>query len=853
MHLKKENLRIPQRVNVKGKYRVRTGFLIFLLVLTWPLKAQQQAELYGRVTDASGAPVEAVAVGIPGVAGTTTAADGTFSLKLKPGIYEVVVSHLNYERLTTVITLQEGQRKRIHFRLIARENIITIIDIESERFEGSTIRALDPENARLITTPGDPLMGLLRSSGMGVVSNNELGTGYSVRGGNFDENLIYISDIEIYRPFLARAGQQEGLSFINSDMISSLSFSTGGFPVRYGDKMSSVLDIEYLKPTRFRASVSAGITGGSLLYQDALFKKRLRINTGVRYRANNYILRGLDTRGDYQPRFGDVQSQLTFDLTDNLDVTALGIYSLNQFITIPRTRETAFGLINQAYRFTVYFQGKEKTQFRTGLGALSLNWRPGREHLLRFISSYTDTRESETFDVLGQYRLSELEANLGSEEFGQETQPRGAGSFLNHARNYLDARIVTAQVRGMHSLKNGTLRWGADWRYEIIRDRMKEWNILDSVGFFIPYYGPKDTVPLLAPYSLKSHQDLKSHRLMVFLERTFNWMTRDSTRITLNVGTRLQYWTYNSEWMPSPRMYFSVKPSWRRPVVFRLAAGVYYQAPFYREFRNPFGHLNPHILAQRSIHVIAGLDYVFRMWDRPFKFVTEMYYKGMDRLIPYQLDNVRIRYYATNNAVGYAAGVDMKLHGQFVKGVESWFTLSVMSTRENLTDDVYYKRLDAQGQPIPPFSNIPVADSVAIYPGWLPRPVDQRVNMSIFFQDYIRNNPNYKVHLNLLFGTGWPFGPPTFRRYQDVFRMPFYRRVDIGFSFQLLQAGRNKEMEKRLTRFVRAAWLSLEVFNLLGVRNTVSYTWIRDNYGLYYPVPNYLTPRLFNARLILDF
>lgn len=853
MPLKKENLKILPRINAKGKGRVRAGFAIICLILAAGMRAQKQAELYGRVTDAAGVPVEAVAVGIPGVAGTTTAADGTFSLKLAPGIYEVVVSHLNYERLSMAITLQEGQRKRIHFRLIAKENLITVIEIESERFEGSTIRALDPENARLITTPGDPLMGLLRSSGMGVVSNNELGTGYSVRGGNFDENLIYIGDIEIYRPFLARAGQQEGLSFINSDMVSSLSFSTGGFPARYGDKMSSVLDIEYLKPTRFRASFSGGITGGTLLYQDALFKKRLRINTGVRYRANNYILRGLDTRGDYQPRFGDFQSQMTFDLTDNLDITALGIYSLNQFITIPRTRETAFGLINQAYRFTVYFQGKEKTQFRTGLGALSLNWRPDREHLIRLIGSYTDTQESETFDVLGQYRLSELEANLGSEEFGQETQPRGAGSFLNHARNYLDARIATAQVRGTHSLKNGTLRWGADWRYEIIQDRMKEWNILDSVGFFIPYLGPKDTVPFLAPYFLKSQQDLNSHRLMMFLEHTFSWMTRDSTGITLNLGARLQHWAYNREWMPSPRMYFSVKPSWRRPVIFRLAAGVYYQAPFYREFRDPIGQLNSGILAQRSFHVIVGLDYVFRMWERPFKFVTELYYKGMDRLIPYQLDNVRIRYYATNNAIGYASGVDVKLHGQFVKGVESWFTLSVMSTRENLVDDVYYKRLDAEGRPIPPFSNIPVADSVAVHPGWLPRPVDQRVNVSIFFQDYIRNNPNYKVHLNLLFGTGWPFGPPTFRRYQDVFRMPFYRRVDIGFSFQLLQAGRNKEKEKRLTRIVRAAWLSLEVFNLLGVRNTVSYTWIRDNYGLYYPVPNYLTPRLFNARLILDF
>ncbi|MCX7648950.1 MAG: TonB-dependent receptor [Flavobacteriales bacterium] len=826
----------------------------FLGFIFWgKAEAQVKAELYGRVTDDKGAPVEAVSIGVPGVAGVATDANGSFSLLLPPGTYELVVSHLNYERLTLAVTLQNGQRKKMNLRILPRSNEITIIDIESERFEGSTIRALDPENARLVSTPGDPLIGLLKSSGMGVASNNELSTGYSVRGGNFDENLIYINDIEVYRPFLARAGQQEGLSFINSDMVSAISFSTGGFPARYGEKMSSVLDIEYLKPTRFRASVSGGITGGSLLLQDAWWHKRLRMNLGARYRANNYILRGLDTRGDYQPRFGDFQGQLTFDITENLDITALGIYSLNQFITVPRTRETAFGLINQAYRFTVYFEGREKTQFRTGLGALTLNWRPRREHQIKFIGSYTDTRESETFDVLGQYRLSDLEINLGSEEFGQETQARGVGGFLNHARNYLDARVMTGQVRGMHSLPAGTLRWGADWRTEHIRDRMREWNMQDSLGFLIPYFGPRDTQNLRAPYVLKSAQELNSHRFMLFVEHTFNWRTRDSLTILLNVGARAQYWTYNQEWMPAPRLYFSLRPKWRRPTVFRLAAGVYYQAPFYREFRDPWGRLNPHIRAQRSLHFIAGVDYIFRMWDRPFKFVTEVYYKAMDRLIPYQLDNVRIRYYATNNARGFATGVDMKLHGQFVKGVESWFTLSVMSTKEDLKDDVYFKRLDAQGQPVPPASNVPVADSVAVYPGYLPRPVDQRVSLSIFFQDYIRNNPNYKVHLNLLFGTGWPFGPPTFRRYQDVFRMPFYRRVDIGFSFQLLQAGRNKEKEKRLTRIIKAAWLSLEVFNLLGIRNTVSYTWIRDNYGLYYPVPNYLTPRLFNARFVLDF
>ncbi|MCX7769110.1 MAG: TonB-dependent receptor [Flavobacteriales bacterium] len=827
---------------------------LFLLLVNWgTVRSQQKAELFGWVKDPEGRPVESVSVGIPGSVGTSTGPDGAFRLELMPGTYQVLISHLNYQRLSVTVTLKPGETKKLILQLIPRDNVISVIQIESERFEGTPIRALDPENARLITTPGDPLTALLRSSGLGVAASGELGTGYSVRGGNFDENLIYINDIEVYRPFLARAGQQEGLSFVNTDMVADISFSTGGFPARFGDKMSSVLDISYLKPTSFRVSLSGGITGGSLLYQDALLRKRLRINTGARYRANNYILRGLDTRGDYQPRFADIQSQITFDITENLDLTALGLYSLNRFVTIPRSRETAFGLINQAYRFKVYFQGREQTQFRTGLGALIFNWRPAQNHFLRLIGSYTDTRESETFDVLGQYLLSELEVNLGSEEFGQETEARGAGGFLNHARNYLEARIASAQVRGLHPLGSGTLRWGADWRYEHIRDRMREWNVLDSVGYFIPYYGPKDTLPFRSPYFLKTSHNLVSQRLMAFVEHTFQWTAKDSTGIMLNLGCRAQYWTFNRELMPSPRIMFSVKPAWRRPLVFRLAAGIYFQAPFYRELRNPLGLINPSIRAQRSLHGVLGLDYLFRMWGRPFKFVSELYFKAMDRLIPYQLDNVRIRYYATNNAKGYAAGIDMKLHGQFVKGVDSWFSLSVMSTREDLTDDLYYRRLDAQGQPIPPGSYIPVADSQAVYPGFLPRPVDQRVSFSIFFQDYIRNNPNYKVHLNLLFGTGWPFGPPTFRRYQDVFRMPFYRRVDIGFSFQLLQAGRNKEKERKITRFIKAAWLSLEVFNLLGIRNTVSYTWIRDNYGLYYPVPNYLTPRLLNVRFILDF
>jgi hypothetical protein len=829
------------------------GFILLIITGLSSVYAQSGARISGKVSDDMGRPVDAANVAIPGGAGTATDVNGRFSITLKQGgTYDLIVTHINHERYTTKVVVADNESKELRIIIKAQAMQMSQVEIESDRHAGTGTISIDPENARTIATPGDPVMNLIKSGGLGVASNNELSSGYSVRGGNFDENLIYINDIEIYRPFLARSGQQEGLSFINSDLVESIAFSSGGFESRYGDKMSSVLDIKYKRPTKFKASASAGLLGFTAHIQDAVFGNRLRYTIGGRYRSNNYLFRFMDTKGEYKPQFYDLQSNITFDVSEKVELAFLGIYSDNQYNFIPKDRETAFGTVNEAYKFKVFFEGKELTRFRTGIAGLTLTYRPVESTSLKLITSYTNTRETETFDVLGQYFLSELDNNLGSETFGEATNAIGVGSFLNHARNRLEAHIFSVQHRGSHVQKFVTLRWGVQYQREIINDRVKEWNLVDSSGYFVPFYGPTDTFSLILPYNLVSRINLESNRFMGFYENAFNFLTRDSSRITLNFGGRAQYWTVNGQFLLSPRLNFSVKPNWKKNFTFRIAGGLYYQAPFYRELRDRFGQINTNVKAQRSIHAIVGMDYIFQMWKRPFKFTAEAYYKYLDNLNPYQLDNIRIRYYANNLARGYAAGLDMKLHGEFIKGIESWATLSVMGTQEDIKGDFYYNRYDKNGKLIPAGSQLPVADSSIVYPGFIPRPTDQRVSFSIFFQDHIRNNPNFKVHLNLVFGTGWPFGPPTYQRYRDVFRMPFYRRVDIGFSFRLLSPDR-KIKKQNFFRHFRQIWTTVEAFNLLGINNTVSYQWIRDNYGVQHAIPNYLTPRLINARIIFDF
>lgn len=830
-------------------------FIFFLSCLLFPaFLMAQQATIFGKVLDENGKPVFDASIAIIGGKATTTDDNGAFSLDIPAGEkVDIAISHLSYKGRTISVNLPAGARKQYDFQLNTSENEINEVQILSERYEGTGTISIDPEIAKIIATPGDPFMALVKAAALGLASNNELSSGYSVRGGNFDENLIYVNDVEIYRPFLARSGQQEGLSFVNSDMVENVAFSSGGFEARYGDKMSSIMDITYKRPTRFKASVSGGLLGATVHVEDAILKKRLRYVTGLRYRNNNYILRALDTKGEYKPYFVDWQGLVTFDVREDLEISALGMYNLNSYNFIPQNRQTSFGTVNQAYSLRVFFEGQEFTRFRTGMGAFTVNYKPIEGMSLKLIGSYTDTRESERFDVLGQYFLGELDNNLGSETFGQTVNETGVGSYLNHARNYLDGKIISIHHKGQHAYNDiVTFRWGVGYNKELIDDRLREWNAIDSTGYFLPYFGPQDTGSNALPYFVKSKINLNNDRFTAYYENSFSFRAADSTKIQLTVGVRAQYFSFNNEFFASPRISLGIVPNWKRKAIFRIAGGMYHQQLFYREYRDLNGDLNPNIKSQRSVHAIVGFDYVFKLWKRPFKFTTEAYYKYMDRLIPYEVDNIRLRYYAENNAKGFASGIDFKINGEFVKGVESWASLSIMGTQEDILNDFYFEKYDVNGSVINPGSSAVAVDSMMKFPGYIPRPMDQRVNFSIFFQDNIPKLPDFKVNVTLVLGTGMPYGPPTFNRYQDTLRMPFYRRVDIGFSYQILRANR-KIKKKTFLNYIRSMFVGVDVFNLLGVNNTVSYLWVRDTGKTLYSVPTYLTPRLINARLVIDF
>jgi len=830
-------------------------FIFILSFLVFPtFLMAQQATIFGKVLDENGKPVYDASIAIIGGKATTTDDNGAFSLDIPAGEkVDIAISHLSYKGRTISVNLPAGARKQYDFQLNTSENEINEVQILSERYEGTGTISIDPEIAKIIATPGDPFMALVKAAALGLASNNELSSGYSVRGGNFDENLIYVNDVEIYRPFLARSGQQEGLSFVNSDMVENVAFSSGGFEARYGDKMSSIMDITYKRPTRFKASVSGGLLGATVHVEDAILKKRLRYVTGLRYRNNNYILRALDTKGEYKPYFVDWQGLVTFDVREDLEISALGMYNLNFYNFIPQNRQTSFGTVNQAYSLRVFFEGQEFTRFRTGMGAFTVNYKPIEGMSLKLIGSYTDTRESERFDVLGQYFLGELDNNLGSETFGQTVNETGVGSYLSHARNYLDGKIISIHHKGQHAYNDiVTFRWGVGYNKELIDDRLREWNAIDSAGYFLPYFGPQDTGSNALPYFVKSKINLNNDRFTAYYENSFSFRAADSTKIQLTVGVRAQYFSFNNEFFASPRISLGIVPNWKRKAIFRIAGGMYHQQLFYREYRDLNGNLNPNIKSQRSVHAIVGFDYVFKLWKRPFKFTTEAYYKYMDRLIPYEVDNIRLRYYAENNAKGFASGIDFKINGEFVKGVESWASLSIMGTQEDILDDFYFEKYDVNGSVINPGSSAVAVDSMMKFPGYIPRPMDQRVNFSIFFQDNIPKLPDFKVNVTLVLGTGMPYGPPTFNRYQDTLRMPFYRRVDIGFSYQILRANR-KIKKKTFLNYIRSMFVGVDVFNLLGVNNTVSYLWVRDTGKTLYSVPTYLTPRLINARLVIDF
>ncbi len=808
---------------------MRHLLLVCLLSITLPMNAQN-IKFTGNVVSSDRQPIEGATVAIKSTNyGTTTNEKGEFEINCRAQFpVRMVVSIIGY---TTVEREIRNNREgaNITIELSTADQLIENVDVTANR-QQTSFQKIDARHTRVLVDASGGIEGLLKTQ-MGVSSNSEMSSQYRVRGGNFDENMVYVNNTEIYRPFLIRAGEQEGLSFVNPDLVESLEFSSGGFDVSYGDRVSSVLDVNYKKPQKTAGSLQAGLLGASGHLEGSALKGRLTHVTGVRYKTNQYLMGSLDMKGDYAPSFIDVQSYITYTLNKQLSIDLLGYYARNRYHFVPQNRETTFGTISEVKRLKIYFEGEEDDRYQTGLFSGSLNYRPAEQHLFRLSGGTYRSFEEESFDILGEYWLQEVLGAGGSDELVEDI---GVGGYLQHARNELLGVVSHISLMGNHFFDRHTIRWEVKYQHEKFKDYLNEWEMRDSAGYSVP--GHEQELKLAYAYNANLHT--QSNRISGYIKDDIAFELPDGL-LNLNYGIRASYWDFNSEWIVSPRLNATYVPSANPNRRYRFATGLYYQAPFYREIRSPSGKINRDIQSQQSLQVLLGHDIHFNWGDEPFKFTAEAYYKHLRRLIPYQIDNVRIRYSGENNAHGYATGLDLKLNGEFVPGVESWAGISLMRTREDIDDD-QYTVTDEQG-------NI-----TTIHPGYIPRPSDQRINFSLFFQDYMPGNPSLRVHLNMLYGTGLPFGPPNSNRYMATNRMPAYRRVDMGLSKDLLVLF-NGQSNASLKGFFTTAWLQLEIFNLFNFNNTISHFWVTDVNNHQYAVPNYLTSRRINLKLSVTF
>jgi len=800
-----------------------------LIVLVCWTAFSQQGTVAGYVIDEESLPVEFVNLALKGTTrGTSTDERGYFELTVPAGKPVVILySFVGYEKDSLVVNLSAGERKDVEVTLKQTATELSTIEVKDAQLRTSTFNRIDPKTITNIPTINASVEDIIKTL-PGVSSRDELSSQYSVRGGNYDENLVFVNDIEIYRPFLVRSGQQEGMSFLNPDLVSGILFSAGGFDAKYGDKMSSVLDIRYRKPQSFAASLELSLMGASAHVEGTLAKKKLSFLLGTRYKTNTYILKGIDTKGNYKPRFFDIQGMLYYDISDKVELSVLGYYSNNIFELIPETRETSFGTLDEAYKIKIYFDGNEVDPYQNWLTGLTLTYRPSEKLKLRFITSVYQTNESETYDISGEYWIGKLETFQGSSEYGEVTQILGVGAYMDHARNYLYGTVANIDHRGSWEKNINSIQWGIRYQYSYFENYMSEWEIQDSAGYTLPR--PHDSIgypnPVLYPLELKNviktDQNLSTNLISAFAQDTWTFKLRQ-TDIALTAGVRGIWYQYNDQINVNPRINLSFKPHWKTETVFRISSGLYSQPPTFREMTDLQGNVVPDLKAQTSIQVLAGSDLYFRAWGRPFKFVAEAYYKYIANLIPYEIDNLNIRYYGTNDAHGYATGIDFRINGEFVKGAESWASFSIMKTEEFFEGE------------------------------WIPRPTDQRFNMAIFFQDYVPKLPRFKVAITLIYGTGLPVGPPDSPRSEQTLRMPDYKRVDLGLSYQLIGEKTRYKNPKNILRAFKSMWISLEIFNLLQLSNTISYLWVTDINNRQYAIPNYMTPRTLNVKLKAQF
>ena len=799
----------------------------------------QSATLRGIVLNELNEPLEGVNV-VSDNSGTTTNINGFYILKI-PANTEVKIrfSHLNYKYLEAPFNLKNGEE--LEFNPVLKSNyeqIETVIITGSKRKELEGITTISPQIIRTIKGAQPGVENLLKTL-PGVNISNELSTQYSVRGGNFDENLVYVNEIEVYRPFLVRSGQQEGLSFVNTDMVQNLDFTAGGFQAKYGDKLSSVLDITYRTPIKFGIQADLSLLGGSITAESVSKDSKFSALLGLRYRDNSLLVDSKETETNFTPKFADIQTYLTYKFSDKFHLSFLGNLAINDYNYQPRTRQTNFGTLQDPLALLVFYEGQENDKYNTYFGAFKGSYFANENLTLKLIASTFHTTEQEYFDILAQYRLGEVNSNIGDESLGEVEFSEGIGSQINHARNDLDALITNVEHKGHLKSGDDNFEWSVKYTHEDIRDRIVEWEVIDSAGFSInppnldsfnnqpytAYEGP------LAPYkNIRATNNTQINRVQAYGQWNRRTMLGDH-EVYANVGVRYHAWTVQGDGIEkstqsvfSPRVQLAIKPDWNKDMLFRLSGGLYYQPPFYRELRNSDGIVNSDVKAQQSIHVVLANEYSFEMWERPFKLISEAYYKNLSDVNPYTVENVRIRYDASNAAKAYAYGLDLRLNGEFVPGTESWFSFGYLKTEENIN-----------GQ------------------GFIARPTDQRLKFGILFQDYVPKLPKMKMYLNLVYNTGVPGGSPSYASpYDYQSRLPDYKRADVGMSYVIVDA---KDSNKNGWRkpFEELS-IGLEIFNMFDVQNSITNTWVRDVYSKrQYSIPNYLTPRVFNVRLGMRF
>lgn len=794
--------------------KMKIAFLIVILAVVCRIDIQAQTfTLQGRVSDKDNNPIELASVYVTEQGKLTmTNLKGEFSMTLNTAdSVKVRFSMVGYKAKTRVLRNPRG-KQTLQIQLFD-DNTIEEVVVEGRAQQHGMTKEIDVKDAKQVPSASGNAIEELIQGQAGVSTHNELSSQYNVRGGSFDENSVYINDVEVFRPFLVRSGQQEGLSIINPEMVDGIGFSTGGFEAKYGDKMASALDIRYkrLKPKQFESSVSASLLGGTGYI--GFGTKHVSWLNSIRYKTNRYLLGSLDTNGEYTPNFLDYQTYFSYQPNAKWKIDFIGNISNNHYNFTPKDRETTFGTMENVKSFRVYFDGKEKDLFRTLFGSLNIT-RNFKNSQVSLIASAFSTKEQERYDIQGQYWLTQTETS----------ENLGVGTYMEHTRNYLEANVESFKLMAKHKVGRHNIESALTYKFEHIKENSREYEYRDSAGYSVPHTG----TDLHMIYSLSARNELKAKRLEAYLQDTWHFASGNDTmptRYTLNYGIRFAHWDFNGESIVSPRASLSIVPGTNQNITYRLATGIYYQAPFYKELRDTttingvtYATLNPKIKSERSIHFIASMDYRFKMMDRNFKFTAEAYYKLLSNLIPYSINNVKTVYYGTNEASGHALGLDLKLYGEFVPGADSWLTFSLMNTRMNL-----------HGKSIP-------------------LPTDQRYAINMFFTDYFPGTTRWRMSLKLAFADGLPFAAPHRALENNSFRAPAYKRVDIGMSYRLL------DNEERLSNYIfKNIWLGLDCLNLFGINNVNSYYWITDVTNHQYAVPNYLTGRQLNARLLFEF